>query len=136
MLKAIISFALGLGARAGGSVKASITPTYISRFTFRTDVEDIKKNSLEPPHMYKCVTTLPFSAGNGAGKSTLLSIMGGKKMVPRNAVASERRFQAYAIILWRSLQDCKILGKPVFHDSTLNSDRMYCPGLMPFSNYT
>eukprot|EP00913_Durusdinium_trenchii_P034310 g32102.t1 len=47
-------------------------------------------------------------------------------MVPRNAVASERRFQAYAIILWRSLQDCKILGKPVFHDSTLNSDRMYC----------
>ncbi|CAK9067381.1 unnamed protein product [Durusdinium trenchii] len=44
--------------------------------------------------------------GNGAGKSTLLSIMGGKKMVPRN--------------------DCKILGKPVFHDSTLNSDRMYC----------
>lgn len=44
--------------------------------------------------------------GNGAGKSTLLSIMGGKKMVPRN--------------------DCKILGKAVFHDSTLNSQRMYC----------
>eukprot|EP00933_Yihiella_yeosuensis_P023701 TRINITY_DN1843_c0_g1_i3.p1 TRINITY_DN1843_c0_g1~~TRINITY_DN1843_c0_g1_i3.p1 ORF type:complete len:578 (-),score=115.50 TRINITY_DN1843_c0_g1_i3:213-1946(-) len=44
--------------------------------------------------------------GNGAGKSTLLSIMGGKKMVPR--------------------ADCKILGKPVFHDSTLNIDRMYC----------
>jgi len=44
--------------------------------------------------------------GNGAGKSTLLSIMGGKKMVGRN--------------------DCKILGKPVFHDSTLNRDRMYC----------
>eukprot|EP00931_Biecheleriopsis_adriatica_P072351 TRINITY_DN4656_c0_g1_i1.p1 TRINITY_DN4656_c0_g1~~TRINITY_DN4656_c0_g1_i1.p1 ORF type:complete len:565 (+),score=118.72 TRINITY_DN4656_c0_g1_i1:44-1738(+) len=44
--------------------------------------------------------------GNGAGKSTLLSIMGGKKMVPRS--------------------DCKILGKPVFHDSSLNLDRMYC----------
>eukprot|EP00435_Cladocopium_sp_Y103_P060175 s2340_g21.t4 len=44
--------------------------------------------------------------GNGAGKSTLLSIMGGKKMVPRN--------------------DCKILGKAAFHDSTLNSQRMYC----------
>ncbi|CAE7230197.1 ABCI20 [Symbiodinium natans] len=44
--------------------------------------------------------------GNGAGKSTLLSIMGGKKMIPRS--------------------DCKILGKPVFHDSTLNLERMYC----------
>ncbi|CAJ1433139.1 unnamed protein product [Effrenium voratum] len=44
--------------------------------------------------------------GNGAGKSTLLSIMGGKKMVPRS--------------------DCTILGKPVFHDSTLNLQRMYC----------
>lgn len=44
--------------------------------------------------------------GNGAGKSTLLSIMGGKKMVSRD--------------------QCKILGKPVFHDSSLNLDRMYC----------
>lgn len=44
--------------------------------------------------------------GNGAGKSTLLSIMGGKKMVPKD--------------------QCKILGKPVFHDSTLNLQRMYC----------
>jgi len=43
---------------------------------------------------------------NGAGKSTLLSIMGGKKMLPRD--------------------QCKILGKAVFHDSSLNRDRMYC----------
>jgi len=41
---------------------------------------------------------------NGAGKSTLLSIMGGKKMVPRDA--------------------CRILGKAAFHDTT--ADRMYC----------
>lgn len=44
--------------------------------------------------------------GNGAGKSTLLSIMGGKKMVPR--------------------EQCRVLGKAAFHDSTLNLDRMYC----------
>eukprot|EP00438_Fugacium_kawagutii_P024816 Skav205718 [mRNA] locus=scaffold1496:46593:62962:+ [translate_table: standard] len=52
------------------------------------------------------VQRMPEAPCNGAGKSTLLSIMGGKKMVPRN--------------------DCKILGKAVFHDSTLNSQRMYC----------
>mmetsp|Transcript_4053 Transcript_4053/g.9532 ORF Transcript_4053/g.9532 Transcript_4053/m.9532 type:complete len:563 (+) Transcript_4053:59-1747(+) len=46
------------------------------------------------------------AGSNGAGKSTLLSIMGGKKMVPR--------------------QSCTILGKAAFHDSTLNGDRMYC----------
>lgn len=44
--------------------------------------------------------------GNGAGKSTLLSIMGGQKMVPRD--------------------QCQILGKAVFHDSSLNLQRMYC----------
>jgi CCR4-NOT complex subunit CAF16 len=43
---------------------------------------------------------------NGAGKSTLLSIMGGKKMVPR--------------------EQCMIFGKGVFHDSSLNKVRMYC----------
>lgn len=47
-----------------------------------------------------------ISGANGAGKSTLLSIMGGKKMVPRS--------------------QCQILGKAVFHDTTLNVDRMYC----------
>merc|ERR1719476_1228687 len=46
------------------------------------------------------------AGANGAGKSTLLSIMGGKKMVPRS--------------------QCKILGKAVFHDSSLNLQRMYC----------
>jgi len=46
------------------------------------------------------------AGANGAGKSTLMSIMGGQKMVPRD--------------------DCKILGKAVFHDGTLNPDRMYC----------
>jgi CCR4-NOT complex subunit CAF16 len=46
------------------------------------------------------------AGANGAGKSTLLSIMGGKKMVPRAS--------------------CKVLGKPAFHDTTLNRDRMYC----------
>merc|ERR1719412_2163682 len=40
------------------------------------------------------------AGANGAGKSTLLSIMGGKKMVPRD--------------------HCRILGKAVFHDSSLN----------------
>lgn len=46
------------------------------------------------------------AGANGAGKSTLLSIMGGKKMVNRS--------------------ECKVLGRPAFHDSTLNKDRMYC----------
>jgi len=46
------------------------------------------------------------AGANGAGKSTLLSIMGGQKMVPR--------------------ADCTIFGKSVFHDGTLNVDRMYC----------
>jgi CCR4-NOT complex subunit CAF16 len=46
------------------------------------------------------------SGANGAGKSTLLSIMGGKKMVPRD--------------------QCRVLGKAAFHDSTLNRERMYC----------
>jgi len=46
------------------------------------------------------------TGANGAGKSTLLSIMGGKKMIPRNM--------------------CKVLGKEAFHDTSLNIDRMYC----------
>mmetsp|Transcript_73042 Transcript_73042/g.136441 ORF Transcript_73042/g.136441 Transcript_73042/m.136441 type:complete len:568 (-) Transcript_73042:185-1888(-) len=46
------------------------------------------------------------AGANGAGKSTLLSIMGGKRMLPR--------------------EQCRILGKAVFHDSSLNLDRMYC----------
>lgn len=44
------------------------------------------------------------AGANGAGKSTLLSIMGGKKMVPRD--------------------ECRVLGKAAFHDSS--ADRMYC----------
>merc|ERR1719282_1584733 len=44
------------------------------------------------------------AGANGAGKSTLLSIMGGKKMVPRDA--------------------CRVLGKAAFHDSS--EERMYC----------
>jgi CCR4-NOT complex subunit CAF16 len=47
-----------------------------------------------------------IAGANGAGKSTLLSIVGGKKMIPRG--------------------HCKVLGKEAFHDSTLNSQRMYC----------
>jgi len=46
------------------------------------------------------------AGANGAGKSTLLSIMGGKKMIPR--------------------EQCQIFGKAVFHDTSLNKDRMYC----------
>jgi CCR4-NOT complex subunit CAF16 len=46
------------------------------------------------------------AGANGAGKSTLMSIIGGKRMVPRD--------------------QCKIFGKAVFHDSSLNRDRMYC----------
>jgi CCR4-NOT complex subunit CAF16 len=46
------------------------------------------------------------AGANGAGKSTLMSILGGKKMVDRN--------------------QCKLFGKPVFHDSSVNKDRMYC----------
>ncbi|CAE8596465.1 unnamed protein product, partial [Polarella glacialis] len=55
---------------------------------------------------YEAGSRVLVVGGNGAGKSTLLSIMGGKKMVPRD--------------------ECQILGKPVFHDPTLNRDRMYC----------
>jgi len=47
-----------------------------------------------------------IAGANGAGKSTLMSIMGGQKMVPRD--------------------DCKIFGKAVFHDGSLNLERMYC----------
>jgi len=46
------------------------------------------------------------AGANGAGKSTLLSIMGGQKMVPRD--------------------DAKMFGKSVFHDGSLNEQRMYC----------
>jgi len=46
------------------------------------------------------------TGSNGAGKSTLLSIMGGKRMIPRNK--------------------CKVLGKDAFHDTSLNVERMYC----------
>lgn len=46
------------------------------------------------------------AGANGAGKSTLLSIMGGKKMVPR--------------------EQCTLFGKGVFHDASLNKVRMYC----------
>jgi len=51
-------------------------------------------------------TRVLVAGANGAGKSTLLSIMGGKKMVPRD--------------------QCRVLGKAVFHDSSLNRERMYC----------
>mmetsp|Transcript_39513 Transcript_39513/g.114390 ORF Transcript_39513/g.114390 Transcript_39513/m.114390 type:complete len:557 (-) Transcript_39513:133-1803(-) len=44
------------------------------------------------------------AGANGAGKSTLLSIMGGKKMVPR--------------------EECKVLGEAAFHGS--GAKRMYC----------
>jgi CCR4-NOT complex subunit CAF16 len=47
-----------------------------------------------------------IAGSNGAGKSTLLSILGGKKM--------------------SNPQQCKVLGRPAFHDSTLNGERMYC----------
>ncbi len=33
--------------------------------------------------------SVQIDRGNGAGKSTLLSIMGGKKMVPRNVNSSD-----------------------------------------------
>lgn len=46
------------------------------------------------------------AGANGAGKSTLLSIVGGKKMLPKG--------------------HCKVLGKEVFHDTSLNRQRMYC----------
>jgi len=44
------------------------------------------------------------AGANGAGKSTLLSIMGGKKMVPRD--------------------ECRVLGEAAFHGSS--AKRMYC----------
>jgi CCR4-NOT complex subunit CAF16 len=47
------------------------------------------------------------AGANGAGKSTLMSILGGKKMIS-NADA------------------CKVLGRPTFHDTTLDKQRMYC----------
>eukprot|EP00928_Gymnodinium_smaydae_P098238 TRINITY_DN9095_c0_g1_i3.p1 TRINITY_DN9095_c0_g1~~TRINITY_DN9095_c0_g1_i3.p1 ORF type:complete len:584 (-),score=99.13 TRINITY_DN9095_c0_g1_i3:311-2062(-) len=51
-------------------------------------------------------TRVLVSGANGAGKSTLLSIIGGKRMLPRNK--------------------CLVLGKDAFHDTTLNVQRMYC----------
>eukprot|EP00450_Noctiluca_scintillans_P040230 CAMPEP_0194479686 /NCGR_PEP_ID=MMETSP0253-20130528/2729_1 /TAXON_ID=2966 /ORGANISM="Noctiluca scintillans" /LENGTH=563 /DNA_ID=CAMNT_0039318953 /DNA_START=111 /DNA_END=1802 /DNA_ORIENTATION=+ len=46
------------------------------------------------------------AGANGAGKSTLLSILGGQKMVRGD--------------------DCHVLGKAAFHDTSLNRQRMYC----------
>lgn len=43
---------------------------------------------------------------NGSGKSTFLSIIGGKLMVPRDR--------------------CRVLAKASFHDSRLQTDRVYC----------
>eukprot|EP00928_Gymnodinium_smaydae_P098236 TRINITY_DN9095_c0_g1_i1.p1 TRINITY_DN9095_c0_g1~~TRINITY_DN9095_c0_g1_i1.p1 ORF type:complete len:584 (-),score=94.05 TRINITY_DN9095_c0_g1_i1:314-2065(-) len=51
-------------------------------------------------------TRVLVSGANGAGKSTLLSILGGKRMLPRNK--------------------CLVLGKDAFHDTSLNVQRMYC----------
>merc|ERR1719487_2277152 len=47
-----------------------------------------------------------IAGANGAGKSTFMSILGGQKMVPQDA--------------------CSMFGKPVFHDTTLAFQRMYC----------
>jgi CCR4-NOT complex subunit CAF16 len=47
-----------------------------------------------------------IAGANGAGKSTLLSIVGGKKMLPKG--------------------HCFVLGQEAFHDSSLNTKRMYC----------
>lgn len=55
---------------------------------------------------FRAGSRILVGGANGAGKSTLLSIMGGKKMVPRD--------------------QCTLYGKGVFHDSSLNKVRMYC----------
>merc|ERR1719484_491705 len=47
-----------------------------------------------------------IAGANGAGKSTFMSILGGQKMVPQDS--------------------CRIFDKPVFHDTTLAYQRMYC----------
>merc|ERR1719487_19182 len=47
-----------------------------------------------------------IAGANGAGKSTFMSILGGQKMVPQDS--------------------CRIFDKPVFHDTTLAFQRMYC----------
>jgi CCR4-NOT complex subunit CAF16 len=47
-----------------------------------------------------------IAGANGAGKSTFMSILGGQKMVPEPSAS--------------------VLGKPVFHDTTLGFQRMYC----------
>ena len=47
-----------------------------------------------------------IAGANGAGKSTFMSILGGQKMIPADK--------------------CTIFGKPVFHDTTLAFQRMYC----------
>jgi CCR4-NOT complex subunit CAF16 len=47
-----------------------------------------------------------IAGANGAGKSTFMSILGGQKMVPQDKA--------------------HIFGKPVFHDTTLAFQRMYC----------
>jgi CCR4-NOT complex subunit CAF16 len=47
-----------------------------------------------------------IAGANGAGKSTFMSILGGQKMVPQDS--------------------CRMFDKPVFHDTTLAFQRMYC----------
>jgi CCR4-NOT complex subunit CAF16 len=47
-----------------------------------------------------------IAGANGAGKSTFMSILGGQKMVPQDS--------------------CRMFDKPVFHDTTLAYQRMYC----------
>lgn len=53
---------------------------------------------------FPCGARVLVAGPNGAGKSTLLSILGGKKMTPK--------------------EECRVLGKAAFHDSA--EDRMYC----------
>ena len=79
-------------------------------FRYRPDLPFVLRGaSLEVPPAARCLVV----GANGAGKTTLLRIIGGKHMVPREAV--------------------RVLGRSAFHDTDLAAAVDYLGGNFPFA---
>ena len=79
-------------------------------FRYRPDLPLVLSGAeLEVPRAARCLVV----GANGAGKTTLLRIVGGKHMVPPEAV--------------------RVLGRPAFHDTALAGVMDYLGGNFPFA---
>jgi CCR4-NOT complex subunit CAF16 len=79
-------------------------------FRYRRDLPLVLRGAeLEIPHAARCLVV----GANGAGKTTLLRIIGGKHMVPVDAV--------------------RVLGRSAFHDTDLAAVVDYLGGNFPFA---